>query len=352
MVCSPDGCQRHQFARHYIIPKTEYPRSHRNKFYCNSNCVTGKHNSCDEISKGAKMAPSSEKDSAATPNTSSNGTFIISDLYDLRAVPGRGKGLIATQPIAAGTQIISEAPLFTTESLTSLATQERDLAVLVRALPKESQRALLLLHNNNPGSEPFSNIVRSNAYPLGPSSNIGAIFPTVARINHSCLPNAQHAWNTTLKQETVYAIRDINKDDEITLSYSTGGASKERRETLKKYFGFDCSCELCSLPAEQLKENDAKQRRAQQLDEAIGNPKQVMMRPEKALTDCRDLLAIYKGDGVGDTRIPRLYFDAFQICGMHSDQARARVFAQRSREARILCEGAQSPEAAECGVCE
>ena len=38
-------------------------------------------------------------------------------------------------------------------------------------------------------------------------------------------------------------------------------------------------------------------------------------------------------------------YDAFQVCAMHSDQARASVFAQRGRSARLLCEGEESEEA-------
>ncbi|KAK5691710.1 hypothetical protein LTR17_025613 [Elasticomyces elasticus] len=88
--------------------------------------------------------------------------------YRLADIPGKGKGLLATTSLAPGTLLISEAPLFTTESLTNASTIESDLGKLVRSLPKDSQRAFLSLHNNNPGPEPFSNIIRSNGYPLGP----------------------------------------------------------------------------------------------------------------------------------------------------------------------------------------
>jgi hypothetical protein len=40
----------------------------------------------------------------------------------------------------------------------------------------------------------------------------------------------------------------------------------------------------------------------------------------------------------------RVCYDAFQICIAHGDQARASVFAERSYEARVVCEGEDSPE--------
>lgn len=264
--------------------------------------------------------------------------------FVLQDVPGKGKGLIATENIEPGTLILAEEPLFTTGSLSDPATIEKDLGAIVRSLPKESQRAFLSLHNNNPGLEPFSNIVRSNAYPLGPSSEVGGLFPLVARINHSCRPNAQHVWLNHKAREAVHAVRKISKGDELTLSYSNGGPSQPRREALKTYFGFDCQCELCSLPASELAASDERLQKAKELDEAVGDPKTVKLRPEKALADCRELFTIYEDEEIYDLRVPRLWYDGFQIAAMHSDQARASAFAQKCIEARTVCEGEDSEE--------
>ena len=268
----------------------------------------------------------------------------VPSLFSLQDVPGKGKGLAASRDIPKGTLIINEPPLFTTETLKNPATFEKDLGAIVRALPKEGQRAFLSLHNNNPGSEPLSNIVRSNGYPLGPNSEVGGVFPLVARLNHSCRPNAQHAWNEKFHQELVHVVRDVREGEELTLSYHMGGPSTKRREALKAYFGFDCACELCSFPPAGLKLSDERLDKAEKFDEAIGNSKRVKQTPELALADCHALLKIFQEEQIFDLRLPRLYYDAFQICAMHSDQGRAAVFAQRSRETRIVCEGEESAE--------
>ncbi|KAK9426737.1 putative SET domain-containing protein [Seiridium unicorne] len=269
------------------------------------------------------------------------------DLFTIESVPSKGKGLIASKPIPAGTLLISEPPLFTTASLTNADTIEKDLGVIVRSLPKEGQRAFLSLHNNFPGQpNPFSNIIRSNGYPLGPNSEVGGIFPLIARLNHSCLPNAQHSWNEKLQRQTVYAVRDVAAGAELTLSYHNGGPSTERKAALKQFFGFDCACELCSLPPEKLRKSDKRLRDAAMLDEMIGDSKRVQLQPADALKDCKELLRIYEKEGIKDKRLPRLYYDAFQICALHSDAARASVFAESARRARELCEGPESEEAA------
>lgn len=267
------------------------------------------------------------------------------EAYVLQPIPGKGKGLIATRAIKPGELILSEPPLFTTASLTDPATFEKDLGAIVKGLSKEGQRAFLSLHNNNPGANPFSNIVRSNGYPLGPNSEVGAIFPLVARLNHACRPNAQHAWNEDRGIEVVHAVRDIKEGEELTLSYLAGGPSQERQSSLKEYFGFHCTCEACSLPAAELEASDTRLKRAKKLDEAIGDPRRVRHLPERALADCKALLSVYQEEGIFDLRLPRLYYDAFQIAAMHSDAARASVFAKLCADARAVCEGEDNEEA-------
>lgn len=264
--------------------------------------------------------------------------------FTIQPISGKGKGLIATRPITPGEEILREPPLFTTASLTNPSTFEKDLGAIVKGLPKDGQRAFLSLHNNNPGPEPFSNIVRSNGYPLGPNSDVGAVFPLVARLNHACKPNAQHAWDDARGEEVVHAVRPVDEGEELTLSYSIGGPSDERRGSLKAYFGFECACEACSLPAPELKASDERLRKAGKLDDSIGDPRRVRHLPERALADCKALLGIYGQEGIFDLRLPRLYYDAFQIAAMHSDAARARVFARKCAEARTVCEGEGSEE--------
>ncbi|KAL3418128.1 set domain-containing protein 5 [Phlyctema vagabunda] len=269
-------------------------------------------------------------------------------LFSIQEIRGKGKGVVASQTIAPGTCIVSEAPLFTTENITSIETTERDLSKELKGLSKEAQRAFLSLHNNYPGEgQPISNIVRSNAYPLGPSSGVGAIFLTIARINHSCRPNAQQAWNPLMEKETVYAVRPIQIGEEITLSYHNGGTSSQRQDHLKEHFRFECTCDACSLPAEERKLSDARLTKVQEYDDQIGDSRRVHLKPEDALADCRKLLTIYEEEGISDTRLPRLYYDAFQICVLHSDQARAKTFANRYRSLKVLAEGADSVDALE-----
>ncbi|RYP40633.1 hypothetical protein DL769_011736 [Monosporascus sp. CRB-8-3] len=215
----------------------------------------------------------------------------------------------------------------------------------LEALTKEEQRQFFALHNNFPGKYPFAGIVKTNALPCGPGASIGGVYPTICRINHSCLPNCHNNWNEDLELETIHAIKDIRPGEEITIDYTEGGPSDTRRIKLKQSFGFDCDCVVCSLPPAELKTSDDRRRRIQALDKAIGDPYRMMSDPAASLADCYALLRALEEEYPHTTSASdaRLYYDAFQIAVAHGDRARGKVFAERAYKVRVVVEGEDSP---------
>ncbi|KAH6644880.1 hypothetical protein C7974DRAFT_29811 [Boeremia exigua] len=267
-------------------------------------------------------------------------------LFEVKDIPGKGRGLVACVDIASGTRILCEEPIFTSLNLSSVDL-ERNIAAKLKALSKTSQRQFLSLHNNFPGKFPFSNTFKTNALPCGADSPIGAVYPTICLINHSCISNSHHSWNSLLKKETIHATRPIAAGDEITISYDGGNTSDLRRKQLKEAFGFECDCARCSCSAADLQASNARRMRIKTLDDAIGDAFCMSLKPGQSLRACQSLLKVLSDEfeqcaGVLNAR---LYYDAFQICVAHGDQARARVFAERSWASRVHCEGEDSPEA-------
>lgn len=213
-------------------------------------------------------------------------------------------------------------------------------------MPRASQRQFLSLHNNFPGRYPFSGIVKTNALPCGSSSVVGGVYPTACLINHSCIPNAHNSWNSREGHETIHAIRPIKSGTEITISYDHGGPSGARQSFLKESFGFTCTCSGCTLAPSLLKASDNRRTQIQRLDEAIGDPFRMMSHPHESLQDCYSLLRVLEQEFDRDAGalVARLYYDAFQICIAHKDQARSSIFAERAYKARVICEGEDSPD--------
>ena len=87
-----------------------------------------------------------------------------------------------------------------------------------------------------------------NAYRLGEGSdNLGGIFLTLARMNHSCRPNANHYWREKLQQVLVFVARDIEIGEEMCKTYGPSAwmDTRSRREYLNERFSFHCMCHMC-----------------------------------------------------------------------------------------------------------
>lgn len=246
--------------------------------------------------------------------------------------------------IAKGSRILVETPLLIVQS-ESPHTLEGKLAVKLKGLPKSKQRQFLALHNNFPGRHPFSGTARTNALPCGSGSSLGGIYPTICLINHSCLPNSHNNWNDELGHETIHAVRYIPSGSEITISYCQEGNRQARQTHLKQAFGFECGCITCLLPATELSESDRRRDKILTLDTAIGDPFRMKSRPTSGLRDCFSLIQTLEQEYVDSTGAlhARLYYDAFQISVAHGDQARAAIFAKHAYDARVICEGDDSP---------
>ncbi|CAG8953446.1 hypothetical protein HYFRA_00010195 [Hymenoscyphus fraxineus] len=265
-------------------------------------------------------------------------------LFELKHIPGNGRGLVARVDIPKGTRIIYEKPLFTAGPMPA-SELEGFLATKLKGLSKESQRQFLSLHNNFPGKNPFSGIFKTNALHCGFGSLISGIYPTICLINHSCMPNAHKSWNSVEGHETIHAVRSIKSGVEITISYFRGGTSSERQAELKEKFGFSCTCSGCTLSPYSLQASDNRRTRIRNLDKAVGDGVRMMNNPRESLKDCYSLIQLLEEefDGCAQALTARTYYDAFQICIVHGDQARASVFAERAYKARVICEGEDSP---------
>ncbi len=224
---------------------------------------------------------------------------------------------------------------------------ERIVDSKVESLNKDQQRMFYDLTNiyGDAHGRPLG-ISRTNVLPLGSNARSGGVFLEASRINHSCRHNAQNTWNESIKRLTVHALREIEEGQEITISY-LGSASSyaERQAFLKKTFRFDCGCQLCSLPSAQRRRSDTRLRKIRDLDGQVGSffwaTDRLELKP--ALRTIHEILDLLKEEGIWDASIVRAYNDAYKTATESGDVTRARVFAERAYETRLIIEGDDSP---------
>lgn len=269
------------------------------------------------------------------------------DLYVVREEPGRGMGCFATKRIPKGTRILVEEPLLALPKYaTDMQSVERAMLKQLKALSKGQQQSFFALHNAHKGvHSPVIGTTITNAIPFGSAGADGGVFPRAARINHACMPNSQNVWNENLQKLTIHAYKDIEPGEEITIAYVDAmELSEHRKERLQGAFGFSCKCDICDIPPEEVRKRDERLKEMARLDAGLGSGKRIMSKPLDCLHDAHTVYCMLREMGVTGSRISRVYNDALQISIAHGDQARAKVFAERAHEVRLILEGADSPE--------
>ena len=179
-------------------------------------------------------------------------------------------GIFAYTHINATTVVVQEEPII--EHVPSSFTEETNWKMLSCTIPKifntlsqpvlepgcsrEAEALSIVRHN----SMLFVDH-RSPFYFLGFAASFfrHSCEPNCAIVHLTRDPDAQRS--TTMEFLRIVALRDIKPNEELTISYveSSATAAREgRRETLKKLYGFDCTCSLCmqheSCPSEQNRE--------------------------------------------------------------------------------------------------
>lgn len=105
-------------------------------------------------------------------------------------------------------------------------------------------------------------IFHANAFEL--DGNIQALFLTISRINHSCIPNAERESALTSGGEghmTIRATRDIKAGEEITMSYHDVHIPRSKRQAnYQRIWNFVCACPACDEEDDTLVDSRAHER--------------------------------------------------------------------------------------------
>lgn len=108
----------------------------------------------------------------------------------------------------------------------------------------------------------MADIFQANAFG-SQDGNFSFMYLHICKANHSCIPNAEvipHEDDSPAKPRLV-AIKSIDKDEEIFITYNTVLHMKqrsERQEYLRQHFDFQCSCTICTADSYAVAISDAR----------------------------------------------------------------------------------------------
>ncbi|KAK7047680.1 hypothetical protein VNI00_006448 [Paramarasmius palmivorus] len=251
-----------------------------------------------------------------------------------------GLGMITTQDIPRGGVILVERPVLV--ALTSaLGCLKLDL------LDPKLQKAVMSLTSPN-GT--FEEIMRTNSFQVQVTTQdkeekkCFGLFMDMARVNHSCGPNALWHWNPATFTLTLEAVRPIAANNEITIPYIDCLQPRSaRRHQLQITYGFECRCSFCDIhwssPSSMLYSSDSARLELSQFwdklplfeawckDRAAGDEDLVKMHIRA--------LELREKEGVQGFCYKK-HIDAIAMCyGALEDVEGFRVWTDRARKLRI-----------------
>lgn len=205
---------------------------------------------------------------------------------------GRGLGLYANRTIAQFAQIVSEVPMVLMrpgddlpelyQQFSGILSEENRRRYLSLSFHENPERDALLkdkLLKRGFGEEGLetmaqvAGIMQTNAFNVdlrdGQGSGHRALFPTIARINHSCAPNAHVCFYPPSTDQArgrmaVRALKELSSGEEILISYFSILLPRAERQAKARKWGFDCKCEVCG---ESLAGHEAGEKQRQKLRE-------------------------------------------------------------------------------------
>ncbi|KAL1888631.1 hypothetical protein Sste5346_009423 [Sporothrix stenoceras] len=192
-------------------------------------------------------------------------------ILKIQDIPDKGLGIVAGQAIPRGTILFRDQARILADvrfpqhvrraqgqtllhKAAGRLPEPDDVRNLSRSIKAKPGEARGLLEENVLSTNSFAATVDGISYM--------ALFPEIARINHACNPTALTRFNDKDLTQQVIAFRDIKPGEEITISYTDFGLTHDaRQETLKRRWGFECTCDLCSGGPDATAASDARRQR-------------------------------------------------------------------------------------------
>ena len=237
-------------------------------------------------------------------------------VFKVVKIAGKGMGMVAKVKVKPGELVVKEEPFlslgldesgdlrgkydaktgeFRSPQLESelLQLSDQELRVFYSLSDAFSSMKMPSITKSNFG------IIKTNSFSVTKDEETRLVlFPTIARINHSCVPNCHHYWSNKQGCFMIRAVKDIEPDQEICISYMSPlqradfHDTESRRDILQTEFGFRCLCEICEDKEDQL-DVDEKRRRILEIEgewsELGVNPSVAMSMGEEQYRLCAEL---------------------------------------------------------------
>ncbi|KAI5118861.1 hypothetical protein M0805_005305 [Coniferiporia weirii] len=274
-------------------------------------------------------------------------------------IPGRGKGLIASRDIKQGEMLIREKPLVVVPRSTNMSPVAL-IAERLSLLSWDERKEFYSLSYVSPSQDPGSKtllldgeidlaIFQTNAISAG--ENVG-LFPRTARLNHGCGSafNSVYSWRPQEGTLVVHTLKHIKRGDELLTTYlDTKKSRNERRDYLQRFYGFNCSCSVCSLSSSESAASDNRLARMSSLGQVFETWGRGYLGGKDAVSVAKEIWTLGEKENYWSER-GRLAGDVVFIAAAHSDEQAVAAWASLAFKWSTIELGRDSTQAQEMHV--
>lgn len=225
--------------------------------------------------------------------------FEMAKLYTVKPAPGKGQGVFAKKALPAGTVIVRDRPVMKLKMKRSQFTEEEVLQAFMALSPDDRARFMELHEGPRKLKTKVMRIYKANCFQI---DGYCKLLLDVSRVNHSCMPNArtQSVDGNDCDDEEVVLIETVQANEEVSIDYHPATTytmtASQRGAGFFAYFGFHCSCQVCSLPLKMLVLSDARRQLIKVLSEIVDGLAHSDYRGFQWLTpETAEKLALYLG---------------------------------------------------------
>ncbi|EDU42031.1 conserved hypothetical protein [Pyrenophora tritici-repentis Pt-1C-BFP] len=329
------------------VPKFQHPVwSHRpvcqqghGKSYCTHTTVDARNGHGMSI---IAMAVAADKISAAFQALGSNFLNSGSDL-EVRTIQGKGKGLVTLKPIKKGDTILLEsARIVASSQFPATVTRAQGQTLfntVLDQLPEADRNDILELDQSLGGSQ-IEDIMKTNAFACQLADGhiddaYMCLFPSVARINHACKPNAHARFVPKLLSMEIKAQRNINAGEEIDISYGKIDLRHtERQKLYREGWNFTCTCSLCTASLYEMMGSDQRRERFAKLRHMLENLTPETYDAAQIIAWEKEVMEISQTEGL-EILLAQDYERLAYVYAGHGMMRDARVWAKRAKESLL-----------------
>ncbi|KAF2855659.1 SET domain-containing protein [Plenodomus tracheiphilus IPT5] len=259
---------------------------------------------------------------------------------NVQSLPGKGKGLITARPIVKGQTILLDSPrIIASAQFPSHVTHAQGQSLFKRVLdqlPVEDRDTVLSLDMSLGGTD-IENVMKTNAFACQIKDGdvddaYMCLFPSVARINHACKPNAHARFIPRTLLMEIKAVRDIAVGEEISISYGKIELkSAERKKLYRDGWNFTCTCSLCTASSYEIAGSDQRRARFAQLRNMLENLTAETYDAQQIVAWEKEVMELSKQEGL-DILLAGDYERLAYVYAGHGMMKDAKLWASKAKE--------------------